>query len=372
MTLLFTYLALAIGVSFLCSILESVLLSLSMSNISVIKKEKETAGILLEKLKKDIDTSIASILILNTIANTLGAAGVGAEATRIFGSEYMFYISAGLTLAILFISEIIPKTFGAVYYKQLAPFAAYIIRIFIVITYPLIILSLFITKKIAKGKNVHTYTREELLETTFLSEDEGVIDEKESEVIENLLTLDKSKVRDILTPRSVVFAIEKNKLIADILDEEGIYKFSRIPVYDGSIDNIVGMVLTRKVFQKAIEDKNQNLESFISPIFSINENIPVSYALDLFIKRREHMFIVTDSYDQTEGIVTLEDCIETLLGMEIMDELDTIDDMRKLAKDKMKAKKKNKEKKNKEKKEKEQLSHNDIIQNQTQPMEQNA
>jgi CBS domain containing-hemolysin-like protein len=350
MTLLFVYLALAVGVSFLCSILESVLLSLSMSNISVIKKEKEEVGVLLEKLKKDIDTSIASILILNTIANTLGAAGVGAEATRIFGSEYMFYISAGLTLAILFFSEIIPKTFGAVYYKKLAPFAAYLIRIFIVITYPLIIISLFITKKIAKGKNVHTFTREELLETTFLSEDEGVIDEKESEVIENLLTLNKSKIRDILTPRSVVFAIDKNLTVGEVLEKEGIYKFSRIPVYDGAIDNIVGMVLSKKIFQKAIEDKEVKVESLISTIFSINENIPVSYALDLFIKRREHLFIVTDSYDQTEGIVTLEDCIETLLGMEIMDELDTIDDMRKLAKDRMKAKKKNKEKKKKEKK----------------------
>jgi len=352
MTLLFVYLALAVGVSFLCSILESVLLSLSMSNINVIKKEKEEVGVLLEKLKKDIDTSIASILILNTIANTLGAAGVGAEATRIFGSEYMFYISAGLTLAILFFSEIIPKTFGAVYYKELAPFAAYLIRIFIVFTYPLIIISLFITKKIAKGKNVHTFTREELLETTFLSEDEGVIDEKESEVIENLLTLNKSKIRDILTPRSVVFAIDKNLTVGEVLEKEGIYKFSRIPVYDGAIDNIVGMVLSKKIFQKAIEDKDVKVESLISTIFSINENIPVSYALDLFIKRREHLFIVTDSYDQTEGIVTLEDCIETLLGMEIMDELDTIDDMRKLAKDRMKAKKKNKEKKKKEDKKK--------------------
>jgi CBS domain containing-hemolysin-like protein len=352
MTLLFVYLALAVGVSFLCSILESVLLSLSMSNINVIKKEKEEVGVLLEKLKKDIDTSIASILILNTIANTLGAAGVGAEATRIFGSEYMFYISAGLTLAILFFSEIIPKTFGAVYYKELAPFAAYLIRIFIVFTYPLIIISLFITKKIAKGKNVHTFTREELLETTFLSEDEGVIDEKESEVIENLLTLNKSKIRDILTPRSVVFAIDKNLTVGEVLEKEGIYKFSRIPVYDGAIDNIVGMVLSKKIFQKAIEDKEVKVESLISTIFSINENIPVSYALDLFIKRREHLFIVTDSYDQTEGIVTLEDCIETLLGMEIMDELDTIDDMRKLAKDRMKAKKKNKEKKKKEDKKK--------------------
>lgn len=338
MTLLFIYLVIAIGISFLCSIVESVLLSITMSNISVIKKEKENAGILLEKLKKDIDTSIASILILNTVAHTLGAAGIGAEAAEIFGMEYMFYISAGLTLAILFFSEIIPKTIGAVYYKQLAPYAAYLINVFIFITYPLIKISLFITKKISKGRSVHTYTREELLETTYLSEDEGVIDEIESEIIENLLTLDNNKVRDILTPRSVVFALEKTKTIEEVLELDGISKFSRVPVYEESIDNIVGVVLSKKIFQVAVTDKSKSMEDLMSPIYSINENIPVSFALDSFIKRKEHMFAVTDSYHQTEGIVTLEDCIETLLGLEIMDELDTIDDMRQLAKAQMKEK----------------------------------
>ncbi|DAB33685.1 MAG TPA: transporter [Sulfurospirillum sp. UBA12182] len=343
MTLLFVYLALAIGVSFLCSVAESVLLSISMSNINVLKKEKEAAGLLLEKLKKDIDVSIASILVLNTIAHTLGAAGIGAEAVKLFGMEYTFYISAGLTLAILFLSEIIPKTIGAVYYKQLAPYAGYLINFFVFITYPLILVTLFITKKISKGKNVHTFTREELLETTYLSEDEGVIDEMESEVIENLLTLDNNKVRDILTPRSVVFALEKNKTIAEVLDLEGISKFSRIPIYEESIDNIVGVVLSKKIFQVAVSDQTKKMEDLMSSIYFINENIPVSFALDLFIKKKEHMFIVTDSYEQTEGIVTLEDCIETLLGLEIMDELDTIDDMRQFAKSKMKEKKKHKE-----------------------------
>lgn len=345
MTLLFIYLALAIGVSFLCSIVESVLLSLNMSHINVIKQEKEKAGSLLEKLKKDIDISIASILILNTIAHTVGAAGIGAEAAELFGIEYMFYISAALTLMILFFSEIIPKTIGAVYYKQLAPYTAYVIKAFIFLTYPLIVVSLFVTKKISNGKDENSVTREELLQTTLLSEDEGVIDEKESDVIENLLSLNKSKVSDILTPRSVVYAIEKSDLVTNIIEEEGISKFSRVPVYEGSIDNIVGAVLSKKVFQAAVKNKNEKIENLLLPIFSINENIPVSKALDMFIKRKEHMFVVTDSYGQTEGIVTLEDCIETLLGLEIMDELDTIDDMQKLAKDKMKKKKKDKKEK---------------------------
>ncbi len=340
MTLLFIYLAIAIGISFLCSIVESVLLSLNMSHINVIKKENEKVGNLLEKLKKNINKSIASILILNTIAHTLGAAGIGAEASKLFGMEYMFYISAVLTLLILFFSEIIPKTIGAQYYKELAVSAAYVIKVFIFITYPLIVISLLITKLISRKGSSNGITREELLETALLVEDGGHIDEKESDVIENVLKLNKSKVSDILTPRSVVFALEKNMSLEDVLKTDGIKKFSRIPVYDGSIDNIVGDVLSKEVFQKAIESKKGGIEDLIGPIFSIHENIPVSYALDMFIKRKEHMFLVTDSYGQTEGIVTLEDCIETLLGLEIMDESDTTEDMRKLAKDKMKQKQK--------------------------------
>ncbi len=339
MTLLIIYFSLAVGVSFLCSMLESILLSLNISYINVVKKSKPKVGGILEKLKKDINVSLASILILNTVANTLGAAGVGAEAARLFGVEYMFYVSAILTLVILFISEIIPKTIGAVFYKQLAPFAAYLINFFIFITYPLIMLSLVITRKISKDDSSHIITREELLESTLISENEGVIDEKESDYIENVLRLNKSKVHEILTPRSVVYALKKDLSIKDIIEEAGIKKFSRIPVYDESIDNIVGVVLSKKIFEKAIKNQDIKIEELMQPIFSINENIPVSYALDLFIKRKEHMFVVTDSYDQTEGIVTLEDCIETLLGVEIMDELDTVDDMQKLAKDKMKRKK---------------------------------
>ncbi|MDD3325291.1 MAG: DUF21 domain-containing protein, partial [Sulfurospirillaceae bacterium] len=187
MTLLFLYLTLALLVSFLCSVAESVLLSINMSNINIIKKEKPQAGALLEKIKKNINVSISSILILNTIAHTVGAAGVGAEAAKLFGMEYMFYISAILTLLILFLSEILPKTIGAVYYKQLAPYTAYAINVFIFITYPLIKVSLFVTQKISHGTYSDKLTREELLETTLLSEDAGIIDERESDYIENVL-----------------------------------------------------------------------------------------------------------------------------------------------------------------------------------------
>ncbi|WP_458699437.1 CNNM domain-containing protein [Sulfurospirillum sp. 1307] len=339
MSMLIIYLSLTIGVSFLCSISEAAILSLNMSHIKVIKKENEKVGKLLEKLKKDMDVSIASILIFNTVANTLGAAGIGAEAAKIFGMEWVFYVSVGLTLAILFFSEIIPKTIGAVYFKQLAPFVAYLIRFFIFLSYPIIVLTIFVTKKISRNSEQHLITREELLETTLLVEDSGEIGEKESDFIENVLRLNKTKVANILTPRSVVYAIEKGMKISDVLKTEGIERFSRIPVYEGSIDNIVGVVLSKQIFKHAIQNKDGIVDDLMLPIFSINENIPVSYALDLFIKRKEHMFLVTDKYEQTEGIVTLEDCIETLLGLEIMDELDVTEDMQELAKNKMKRKK---------------------------------
>ncbi len=344
MTLLITYALLAIGVSFLCSILESILLSSNMAYIQVLKKDLPSVGEALEKQKKDINVSLSSILILNTVANTVGAAGVGAEAARLFGLDYMFYVSAILTLLILFCSEIIPKTIGAIYWKQLAPIATHIIRFFIFITYPLVVVSIFITKKISGKHDHHEITREELLQSTLLGEDVGIIDEKESDIIENTLRLSKSKVHEILTPRSVVFALEKQTLIKDILERPGIQKFSRIPIYEGSIDNIIGVVMSKQIYHSAITGDKKTVEEIMQPIFYVHENIPVSYVLDMFIKRREHMFVVVDSYDQTEGIVTLEDCIETVLGVEIMDEADTTEDMQTLAKLKSKHKKKHHQK----------------------------
>lgn len=342
MNLLILYFSLAIGISFLCSILEAVLLSVNMSYVSLIEKERPKVGKLLKNHKTNINKSIASILILNTIANTLGAAAVGAQAEAIFGSGAVFYISIILTFGILFISEIIPKTIGAIYWKELAPITAYIIRIFIWVTYPIIMITLIITNRISKSKkNAISVTKAELLETTLLSEDEGVINEKESDVIENVLQLNQIKIKDILTPRSVVFTLEEGRQISDIVEkEEAIFRFSRVPLYQENIDNITGIVLTKKIFQQALKDDKASVNIVKKEIFQVSENITVSSALDLFIKKKEHMFLVVDSYDQTEGIITLEDCIETLLGLEIMDESDDVEDMRILAKQQMKLKRK--------------------------------
>ncbi len=337
MDLLILYFLAAVVISFICSVLESVLLSVNMPYISVLEKEKPKAGELLKAHKTNINKSIASILILNTIANTLGAAAVGAQAEHVFGSSAVFWVSVVLTFAILFFAEIIPKTIGATYWKQLAPIAAYVIRLFIWITYPIILMTLFVTNRIKKNDEGMSLTREELIESTLMSEDEGVLDEQESDVIENILMLDSIKIEEILTPRTVVFALDGNRSIKDIVENEpAIFKFSRVPVFAESIENITGMVMAKKIFKQALQDDTVTLNSIQKDIYKINENIPVSMALDLFIKKKEHMFLVQDSYDQTEGIVTLEDCVETILGVEIMDESDSHADMREVAKQKMK------------------------------------
>ena len=345
MEILILLFVVVIGTSFLCSILESVFLSTNASYISVLEKNNPTAGKLLKQLKTDIDKSIASILILNTIANTLGATAIGVQAQNVFegNSTVIMIVSIVLTFMILFFAEIIPKTIGAVYWKQLAPYTPRIINVFIFIVYPIIIITQFVTKKIGK-ESCDAISREELIHSTLLSEEEGIIGDLESKIIENTLTLNNIKLKDILTPRSVVYSVEKNTPIKDIIEDKRTIKFSRIPVYEGNIDNIVGIVLTKKIFKQAINESEKTLEDIMKPVFSLHENIHVAKALNMFIQKKEHMFIVHDSYNQTEGIVTLEDCIETLLGLEIMDELDTTADMRKLALNKMKAKRKEKEK----------------------------
>ncbi len=345
MDLLILFFLLSVGVSFICSVLESVLLSINMSYVAVLEKEQPTTGKLLRLQKENINKSIAGILILNTIANTLGAAAVGAQAAIIWGNDAVVIVSVVLTFAILFLSEIIPKTIGAMYWKSLAPAASQFIRIFIWITYPIILMTLFVTNKIGQNADdANSLTKEELLESMLQSEDDGVIDEKESDVIENILNLDNIKVSEVLTPRSVVFALDENMTIKEVIaTQEAIFKFSRIPVFKNSIENVTGLVLTKRIFKQALSDDSVTLGSIKKEMFAINENVPVSKALDMFIAKKDHMFLVMDNYDQTDGIITLEDCVETILGVEIMDESDTTEDMRELAKRKMKLKRKAKE-----------------------------
>ena len=338
--LIIIYLLIAVGVSFLCSILEAVLLSITPSHIEVVKQKNENLGNLMSHQKENIDVSIAAILTLNTFAHTLGAAGVGTEAVKLLGEEYMFYVSAILTMLILIFSEIIPKTLGTFYWKPLSGVCARIIKVLVFVTYPIILLINKSTAFLSKGeKNI--ISKEEVAAMASIASDSGVLKEKETDVISNLLDLSHLRVKDIHTPRSVVFALKKSDLINSLLNKEELSfkkfkEYSRIPIYDENIDDIIGVVFSKDYFEEYITNSLTNKEDIIRPAYKINENIPISKLLDLFLSRHEQLFVVVDNYEQTEGVVTLEDAIETLLGMEIVDESDQTIDKRAEAKRRMK------------------------------------
>jgi len=338
MTVLLTYFLTALFVSFLCSLLESVLLSLSIAHVSVIEKEGGSSGKLMAELKDNINKPLAAILTVNTIANTIGAAGVGAQTLLIFGNEWVAISSGILTLCILIFSEIIPKTIGAIYSKSLVPFTAYTIRILMFIAWPFVILSETMSQFIHKGENggESKASREELLAMAEISEDEGSIDEQEGDIIENLMKLDDMPVEDIMTPRSVIFALKEVDTVGTVVEEHSPIAFSRIPIYEKDLDNIVGIVNRYDLVNKQAEDKfNVVMNQIMKPIESVLEKSSVSDVLDLFVKRRQQMFLVKDEFGTTTGLITLEDAIETLLGVEIVDEHDHVVDMRKLATAKM-------------------------------------
>ncbi|MBE8162381.1 MAG: HlyC/CorC family transporter [Bdellovibrionaceae bacterium] len=338
MELLIFYILLSIGISFLCSLLESVLLSTSSAYINVAILEKKKSGPLLVHLQNNTDKALAAILTLNTVANTIGAVGVGAQVLKIFGSEVIAFSSITLTLVILFVSEIIPKTLGTAKWKKLAPYCAYITNALIYLLFPLV----FVIGKLQKFLNPHknTITREEMIATANISAEEGEIKAQESLVISNLLSLDNVMVSEIMTPRTVLKSFEETETVENILKKEAKLRFSRIPIYKDNLDNITGLLHKYDLLHASSEDKDTlKMHELMKPIHVVPEHTPVSAALDQFIKKREHLFLVVDEYGSTAGIVTLEDAIETLLGVEIVDELDPVQDMRALASKQWKEKK---------------------------------
>ncbi len=331
MTLLVTYLAIAIGISFMCSILEAVLLSVTPGFVESELKSKPRRAQVLKKVRDDLDQSISSILILNTFAHTMGAAGVGAQAVRVFGAQYETLVAFVLTLAILYFSEIIPKTLGATFWKQLALPSAFVIRVLVKLLFPFVWLSALITRSFSKGE-ASSISRDELAALARLGRREGALGTHESELLENILLLRETTTGEILTPRTVVTALDGSLSLSHALDLLGDSPFTRIPVFEGDIDNVTGLVLRHRMLTGESEGrKDEPLREFTSPIYRVRQELPVLQLLDQFIKRREHLFLVEDEYGQTAGIVTLEDAVETMLGREIMDESDTVEDMQQLA-----------------------------------------
>ncbi len=338
MSLLIAYFFLALGVSFICSLLESVILSVTHSHIGILVKSNPSKGKLLQRLKDDINRPLAAILTLNTIANTVGAAGMGAQALHVYGSHAVAAASAILTFSILIFSEILPKTLGAYFCRSLAIPSAYVIRALMVITFPFVWLSNTLSSAI--NSNEDKVSREEITAMAEMGEDEGSIDEHESDIIENLFRLKEIQIEDILTPRSVIYAFEDIQTVGKIMDSNDDIIFSRIPVFHDNIDNVIGMVYKDTVLETMADDFfEKTMADLVEPVETVYEKESVESVLNKFTKNRSHMFIVKDEFGGTTGIVTLEDCIETLLGVEIMDESDEVADMRKLAKDQQRQKK---------------------------------
>lgn len=334
MELIIIYLIVALAVSFLCSIMEAVLLSTPVSFITMKENEGVKTAVLLKQQKQNIDKPISAILSLNTVAHTLGAAGVGAETVKVFGEAYFGLISAILTILILVLSEIIPKTIGACYWRSLAMGSARIIQVLIVITYPLVLLSELITRLISPKHQPQSISREEVSAMVTVGVKEGVFQMKENRIIQNLIKLESISVREILTPNVVVAFARDSLSLSEFYKNEHFRPYSRIPVYHESKDYITGYVLRQTILEKLAEDKfGLTIGHITRPVLNFSETDSVSYVWERMLEKKEHISIIIDEYGCFRGIVTLEDIIETIFGLEIVDEKDTVADMQALAKE---------------------------------------
>lgn len=334
MGLILLYLLGALALSFLCSILEAVLLSTPMSFISMKENEGNKTATLMKRYKNNVDRPVGAILSLNTIAHTIGSAGVGAESIKIFGEEYFGLISAILTLLILVLSEIIPKTIGASYWRSLAMTSTKIIRVLIFITYPLVLLSEVITKIFTPKSHQVSVSREEVSAMVDVGTTEGIFRESESKIIKSCIHLAGVKAREIMTPSIVVETANKNLTIKEFYDQQT-WNFSRIPVYDTNKDYIVGYVLKDMVLKALSDDKfDTKLSDMVRSILSFNEDDSVYQIWEKMLEKREHISIIVDEYGCLRGVVSMEDIIETMTGVEIVDEDDVAVDMQAFAKEK--------------------------------------
>lgn len=338
LVLMVVYACVALGFSFLCSVAEAVLLSVSPSYIGMLKQEpkKKSTATLLESVKNNIDRSLAAILTLNTIAHTIGAGGAGAEAAAYFNGKYVGASMAVLTLLILFLSEIIPKTIGAVFWRPLAPWTARFVKLLTVVLYPFIFVSELLTRMLTSGSHGPTFSREELSAMADIGAQKGQLNVKESRILRNLFRFPDLTVHDIMTPRTVMFALQQDLTAREALDaKKGIKNFSRIPIYGKHHDDITGFVLKDEVLMQEYRGVGEaKLVDLKRDLQHVSESTPLSEALEMLLNNRQHVMLVVDTYGGTEGIVTLEDIVETLIGSEIVDEMDAIDDMRMLARKK--------------------------------------
>jgi CBS domain containing-hemolysin-like protein len=337
MGLLIFYGVISIFFSFLCSILEAVLLSVTPTFINLKKQEGKAFATNLEELKKDVDRPLIAILTLNTIAHTVGAILVGKEAEGLYGSGDgygVFIVSAVMTILILVASEIIPKTIGATYWKSLAGFTTTALNILI---FPLkwtgLLWLMQLTTKLIGGKgHGSVLSREGFLVMADMAHEEGVFEGNESKIIKNLLTFKEVFAKSVMTPRTVMQSEDEETTVEDFFNRNMNLRFSRIPVYSETEDNIKGLVLKDEIFKEmALGNGSKKLVELKRDIIIVERNLPIPTLFEKLVETRNHMALVVDEYGSVSGIVTMEDVIETLLGMEIMDESDNVSDLQSLA-----------------------------------------
>ncbi len=333
MTLLILFLVLAIGVSFFCSIAEAVLLSVRPSYVTALELKGKRGAKTLAKLRENLDRPLAAILTANTIAHTVGAAGVGAQTTVVFGSEYLGVASAILTFLVLVLSEIIPKTLGATYWQSLAPTFGVLIRWLTLALYPIVLLSERLTRLLSRaGRKKSAFSREEMRAMAEIGSREGTLNPREHKIINNVMKLTRISVRDIMTPRPVVFSVSGQLRVKEFFDAHADKPFSRIPIQDSSADDISSYVLkTDLLIAQAKDDFDAHLADFKRKFLVLPDVVSASDAFDRLVQDKSHIALVVDEYGTMQGVVTLEDVVETLIGFEITDELDKVEDMQALA-----------------------------------------
>ena len=332
MMLLITYVMLALVFSFLCSVAEAVILTTSMAYIVDLEKAGKPAGALLRRLKEDVNKPLAAILTLNTIAHTVGAAGAGAQAARVFGNAYVGVFSAVLTLLILIFSEIIPKTLGAHYWRGLAPVTAHGLKWLIAALHPFVFLSEKLTRGITREPVRKSLTRSEFAAMAELSLKEGQLGLQESMILKNLFRLRETLVKDVMTPSTVVFSLPDSLRVEEFFHKYDHVRFSRIPIYSGDQRHVNGFVLRSDLLlAQARGNSSNSLDMYRREIAVIRDDAALSCAFDELLRQHTHIMLVVDDYGGTEGLLTLEDVFETLIGIEIVDEGDKDVDMRKLA-----------------------------------------
>ena len=336
-SILLLFLLGAMGISFLCSILESVLLSTPISYITMKEEEGYKPATRFMQYKEESARPLAAILALNTRANTVGAAGVGLQAAAIGGSEFFGWMSAITTLLILVFSEIIPKTIGTSYYRQLMGFTTRTLRTLIVLMYPIVILIELITRIFQKDDDEASVSREEVSAMANVGEEEGVIDESENRMIQNVIKLDDVKAYDVMTPRVVAQTASENMSLKNFYKDKDFEHYSRIPVYSESPEYITGYILRSEALECLAEDKfDMRLSEIKRDITFFNEEQSVADIWDTLLAKKEQIGLIIDEYGCFQGILTLEDIIETILGLEIIDENDEVRDMQQFARERWK------------------------------------